>query len=160
MAHTESLSFQQAHPITDGNETSSPKSAASSRKRKGGKYILTMREQREVVRLYKAKAGSAKEIARAFNVSHYTIYYVLDRFGVQRHRAGAGAAISASLKARNERIKQAKPIEVTPQIAYVPEVEFAAQVQEQTQAPTPRAKRRVRKPLPWWRSLINRLFKK
>lgn len=100
MEYNESSSSQQAPQTTDGSETSSPKSGKSSEKRRGGRFKMSMKEQREAVRLYKEKAGTAAEIAKIYGVHYTTIFETLDRFGVPRHRAKGSLASSIAMKRR------------------------------------------------------------
>ena len=111
--------------------------------------------------MYKARAGSVKEMAEMHKVSINAIYDTLDRFNVPRHNQQAAKAISESRKALLSERKSLLTANATGQIEVTPQVEYVPEVQEQpAPAIVPRTKRRPRRRKPWWRRLIDRLFKR
>jgi transposase-like protein len=120
---------------------------------------MTMKEQREAVRLYKEKAGTAAETAKIYGVHFCTIFHTLDRFGVERHRPRSSVSASATMKKRWERQKEAeKRLE---QLEWSPDMRDMYLVAEQPSpvevAPKP-IKRKPRKRKSWWQRLTSKLF--
>lgn len=93
MAKQEQSSSQALHQTDDGSETSSPKSDKYSKPA----VRLTDRKMREMIRLYKAKAGTAREIAEMYGVHVTTIYKGMKRFNVRVNNGNLSAATSAAM---------------------------------------------------------------
>lgn len=171
MALNESSFFPQPHPITDGSETSSPRSAKSSAKHRGGRFKMSIKEQREAVRLYKEKAGTASEIAKIYGVHYTTIYETLDRFNVPRHIPAASRAVSEAMRRRWAEQKE-KEAKLKEQAVYSPDLKdqyLVAEPPAPTRAETDgvdidavhtKPKRRSpRKKKSLWQRIKDRLFK-
>lgn len=123
---------------------------------------MSMKEQREAVRLYKERAGTATEIAKIYGVHYSTIFDALDRFGVPRHRPKASLAVSQAMRRRwaEQRTKE--------QVVYSPDLRDQYLVAE-APAPTscgvdidavhtkPRRKT-ARKKKSWWQRIKDKLF--
>lgn len=56
---------------------------------------LPITKEKEIARLYKEKAGTAKEIAKLYGISENYVYNILDKFNVPRHYPKK--ALSASI---------------------------------------------------------------
>ena len=124
---------------------------------------MSIKEQREAVRLYKERAGTAAEIAKIYGVHYSTIYDALDRFNVQRHRPAASAAVTAAMKRRWEKARNAAQ-----QTVYSPDLREQYLVAEQP-APSPgvdidavhaKPKRKPRKRKSWLRRALDKLFRR
>lgn len=126
---------------------------------------MSMKEQREAVRLYKEKVGTAAEIAKIYGVHYSTIFETLDRFNVPRHRPAASAAVTAAMK---RRWAEEKARSAAQQVVYSPDLRDQYLVAEQ---PSPssgvdidavhaKAKRKPRKRKSWWRRALDKLFRR
>jgi transposase len=67
---------------------------------------LSKRQQNEIIKLYRANAGTSREIAYTYNVHISTVYKLLRRNGVGLHHPLRSEGATAGLYARYEKLKQ------------------------------------------------------
>lgn len=110
----QSSSFsRQAHLTTGGSETSQHSSEGKEEKSQKKPVRLTTRQENEIVRLYKAQAGTTREIAFTYNVHISTVYKVLQRKKVKLFHPERSEAARAMLIARHakRRAEAARAVE-------------------------------------------------
>jgi len=109
MESQKASSSLQARQTTDGSATQEPASADSSpRKRFTSlrRSALTKAQEIEIARLYKEKAGTAREIGAIYGVHHSTVFSILDDFNVPRHYPRLSAAATQTMKRRWEKERE------------------------------------------------------
>lgn len=106
MAKQEQSSSQALHQTDDGSKTSSPKSDKYSKPA----VRLSERKMREMIRLYKAKAGTAREIADMYGVHVTTIYKGMKRYKVRVNNTALSNAASIAIRSRHDAQKQAREL--------------------------------------------------
>lgn len=163
----DSSSSQPPQATTDGGSTSSPKSAASSKKKRNGNIIFTITQEREIARLYRERAGTAKEIAAAFGVHQSTIYSVLHRQKVGVHYPLISRASSRSMSKTWEKKRQPEiephllaeqPSPIHPPLDDGVNIDAVHQKQSVTVEPA-RAKRKyTRRKKNWFQRMWSRYF--
>lgn len=133
---------------------------------------MSIKEQREAVRLYKEKVGTAAEIAKIYGVHYTTIYETLDRFNVPRHIPAASKAVSEAMRRRwaDQKAKEAK---LNEQLVYSPDLSdqyLVAEPPSPTQAEpegvdidkvhTKPRRKTTRKKKGWWQRVKDKLFRR
>lgn len=139
-------------------------------KPKAKRVHLPITKQREIARLYKAREGSALEIAKMYGISDHYVYRILDKFGVERRYPKL--ALSVSIARRRALGYPTESLPVGPQVemklappapklvlAPVP-VPAPAPVQLPPPPAAPKRKRTVKaKPKKSWaRNLFDKVF--
>lgn len=117
MAKQEQSSSQALHQTDDGSETSSPKSDKYSKPA----VRLSERKMREMIRLYKAQAGTAREIADMYGVHVTTIYKGMKRYKVRVNNTALSNAASIAIRRRHDAQKQTKELLHNTPAASMPE---------------------------------------
>lgn len=127
MDRQESYSSQAPHQTEGGNSTRSAKSNRSFRKT----TALTDKQKRDIIKLYKAKAGSLREIAEIYGIHPTSIYKILKQYNAKVNDESISAKTTVSMKKfherrRNELAQASAPqvVEEFQQIEYVPPVLF------------------------------------
>lgn len=149
----DSSSSQAPRQIIDGNETSSPNSAGS--RKRDRRKALSRTKEAEVCRLYRARAGSAREIAQTYGIAQSTVFDILRRGGVPlRYPKVSAAASEAARKRWNGEVAPNPP----EQISWPPAADPAPPEPAPAQAAPSVPRRRARRKRSWWRRLMKRLF--